>query len=329
MSAASKNSFRPNLEALEDRSVPAVTWHQGYVLPHVMEQNLYLGSQWSTAGGVQSAKYLLGFSNMLVNSNYMDDMTRAGYGVGRGTALAGSILNYNLGSRVTDGQIQYAVQQAITAGHAYYTGPNMLYVVFVQPHVAVQAAQGETSASGVFAGYHSYFLGWDATGHQHYIPYAVIPYPGNGANPTPQTYGYPNEAAEITDVASHEIAESVTDPYLNGWYDNRLGEIGDITNNFHQSLNGYNVQLLSNKADQPMIVSNSPIYYVGSSGAFVSTDGVHYSRIILPYDHLPVVATSSPGTDQSMAQEHTLPFDVFGAAVTELSSRRYGTRPVL
>jgi hypothetical protein len=268
---ATRPKIRPTLEVLEDRLTPAVTWHGGPVLGHVAAENLYLGHDWYQYGGIQTARYLQGFTSTLVNSNFMDDLTRAGYGVGRGSAYAGSILNYNINKRVclADWQIQACVQQAISSGNAAQPAGSNLYVVFVEPGVAVQSANGQTSMpGGGFLGYHSYFVGHDAWGRAEYVPYAVIPCPG-GVNGAPQMYGYSNAAAELTDVASHEIAEACTDPLLNAWYDNRLGEVGDVTERFHQYMDGYYVQLISNRADQAMLVSNGPVYYDGSGGVVV------------------------------------------------------------
>src|SRR5262245_9689991 len=142
MQTTSDNSFRPTLEMLEDRLTPAVTYHGGAVLTHVAAENLYLGHDWYQTGNYQMARYLQGFTSTLVNSNYMDALTRAGYGVGRGTTWAGSILNYNIDKRfcVPDWQIQACIQQAINGRVAAQPGGNSLYVVFVEPGVAVQDA---------------------------------------------------------------------------------------------------------------------------------------------------------------------------------------------
>lgn len=96
MTAASGNSFRPSMELLEDRLTPAVTFHGGAVLTNVVAENLYLGHDWYASGNYQMAQYLQGFTSTLVNSSYVDNLTRAGYGVGRGSTWAGSILNYNI-----------------------------------------------------------------------------------------------------------------------------------------------------------------------------------------------------------------------------------------
>ncbi len=153
MATPFKNSFRPSLEMLENRLVPTVTYHGGTVLTHVEAENLYLGSMWNTAGGMGMARSLEGFTSTIVNSRYMDLLTWAGYGVGRGTAYAGRVLNYNLGSYITDSQIEWSVQQAIRSGTVMQPGFDNVYVVFVQPGVDVVASDGSSSARASFTGY--------------------------------------------------------------------------------------------------------------------------------------------------------------------------------
>ncbi len=67
---------------------------------------------------------------------------------------------------------------------------------------------------------------------------------------------------QLTAVTSHELAEAVTDPDVNygrlGWYDPRLGEIGDIeerNSNALVRLDGYLVQEVGDKNDQLLSIS--------------------------------------------------------------------------
>ena len=47
----------------------------------------------------------------------------------------------------------------------------------------------------------------------------------------------------LTEVSSHELAEAVTDPDLNAWWDSSTGdEIGDICNRQTTRLGGFLVQ---------------------------------------------------------------------------------------
>jgi hypothetical protein len=99
-------------------------------------------------------------------------------------------------------------------------------------------------------------VGVNAQGQKAYIPYAVIPLPGK---PNVSSQGFPSDLAEVTSTVSHEIAEAVTDPMGNAWHDGP-NEVGDITNAYNQYLNGYYVQLISDKKHRPMQVSSGKIY---------------------------------------------------------------------
>ncbi len=259
---AGQSTVQLSVTQLEDRLTPTVTWHGGPVLPHVQVENLYLGSDWTTAAGTQWAGNLVNYTAYLVKSPYMDALYREGYGVGSGQAYQGKILPYafNKAGWLYDAAIRQDIEQAIYRGGARQPDANSLYVVYVEPGVKVVSPEGTTSTRD-FLGYHSYFVGYDAYGRSAIIPYVVVPFPGS---PNISSRGFPSDFAEVTAVTSHEVAEAVTDPCLNAWYDNTgRGEIGDIHNNLFQVLGGYYVQLVSSKNDQAMYVSNGPIYTVG------------------------------------------------------------------
>src|SRR5436309_2163070 len=81
------------VERLESREMMTVTYHGGALLTHVEAQAVYMGSDWSTNSSlVTQAANLDTYVGYLVNSTYMDMLTTAGYGVGRGTADAGATL---------------------------------------------------------------------------------------------------------------------------------------------------------------------------------------------------------------------------------------------
>jgi len=127
---------------------------------------------------------------------------------------------------------------------------NRLYVLFVEPNVAVQDQNGTTSV-GNFRGYHTAFV--DPAGDV--VRYAVVTYPrGTVNNPA---VSFLSDIDSITKTASHEIAEAVTDPDIGystkGWYDNTVGgEIGDIKNDQVVRLNGYAVQRVIDMNDLNM-----------------------------------------------------------------------------
>jgi hypothetical protein len=248
-----RSRFLTALECLEDRLVPTVTYHGGALLPHVEVQGMYLGSDWYYNGTYynQTAQFEA-FNRFLPQSSYMDLLTQLGYGVGRGSTSAGTIdaLALNKSYYLTDSGIRGEIQRFINAGSLQQPDANRLYVVYVEPGVAVLNDHGHNSTSTRdFAGYHGAFAGRTAYGYAADVHYAVIAYAGgiNGIYPGLSSFG------SMTLTASHEIAEAATDPNVNygalGWYDDYYnGEIGDI-HRYEALLNGYAVQSLINKYD--------------------------------------------------------------------------------
>src|SRR5262245_36271003 len=241
-------------ERLESREMLTVTYHGGALLTHVEAQPVFMGSDWATNGSlVSTAGSLDKYAGYLVNSNYMDMLTKAGYNVGRGSSTAGATLNLNINKAVnlTDAQIHSNLQAAINAGQLATPDAQRLYVVYVEPGVVVKLGTDTSRTS--FLGYHGAFAGRTAGGQAVDIRYDVLPYPGS-PNPSPSSQGYNNAFDELTSVTSHELAEAVTDPDVNyktlGWYDDRLnGEIADLAST-NSRLNGYLVQNVVDKNDR-------------------------------------------------------------------------------
>jgi hypothetical protein len=151
---------------------------------------------------------------------------------------------------LTDSGIRGEIQRFVNSGYLQQPDANRLYVVYVEPGVAILNDHDHNSTSTRnFAGYHGAFAGRTAGGYAADIHYAVIAYAGgyNAIFPGLTPLG------TMTLTASHEIAEAATDPNVNfralGWYDDfRGGEIGDI-NRYEALLNGYVVQSIINKND--------------------------------------------------------------------------------
>ncbi len=275
-----RHQLRPlaALELLEPRLQPAVTYHGGALLTHVEAQAVYLGSDWQSSAGQTQAHNLDGFVGYVVNSPYFDALTNAGYGVGRGTASAGAVLpvQINKSYYLTDAQIQRDLQAAITSGAVQQPDANRLYVIYVEPGVAIKDGGGATSVTD-FLGYHGAFAGRDAAGRPVDVHYAVMPYPG-GYNPSAQSQGFASNFDALTAVSSHEIAEAATDPNVNykapGWYDDRYNaEIGDLTEGYVRRLNGYDVQLVVNKQDQVLSLPTIAAPTTTTGGTIHQTTG--------------------------------------------------------
>ncbi len=212
---------RPTLEVLEDRTVPtSITYHGGPTIPHVQVNNIVMGPQSLDAGA-------------LVRALVQDYLPLMGpyYGIGAGT-LRSSINVAPLPGNPTDGQIQSFLLQEIRSGAVPPPGPNQLYMVFLAPGQAVPDVG--------FLSYHGYFFT-----------------PGIGAIYYAVVYGAPGQTSIS---ASHELAESVTDPDgFSGYIDLSLdgganGEVADIYQSVNATfpLNGYPVAVLSGPQGQPI-----------------------------------------------------------------------------
>jgi hypothetical protein len=284
------------VEHLEDRWVPAVTFHGGAVLPNVEVQGLYYGSDWWTNSGYYNQTgYLEGFLNNVVHSSYMDMLNKAGYGVGRGSFDQGWVdgTNLNKSQYLSDGQIQGALVANINAGHLKAPDGNRLYVVFVEDNVAV--GNSSSNSQNNFLGYHGSFGSWvfppsgPWLGEYANIRYAVVTYPGGSVNNA--GLWWLSQINSMTVTTSHELAEAVTDPDpTHGWNDDgyQNGEVGDLANAQTVFLNGYSVQRIADKNDQPMtplgatgidpvnfvLRTDGTLYMSSSSGLTYLTSGV-------------------------------------------------------
>ena len=250
------------MESLERREVLTVTYYGGNLLKNVEAQAVYLGSGWSSQ--TQTRSTMDSFLADVTNSTYMDAMTNAGYGVGRGSAAAGVVDNAALGKNLvlSDAWIQSRLQSDITSGLTQQPNANKLYVIYVQPNVAVNLGAGQGVTNQGVLGYHGAFGGRDSAGHAATIRYAVIAYPGGTVGNSSMGV---SAVDQMTSVSSHELAEAVTDPDVNyakmGWYDPRLGEIADMTENNPKAnvrLNGYLVQMVAGKNGQLLSLPANP-----------------------------------------------------------------------
>jgi hypothetical protein len=258
------------VERLDDRICPTVTYHGGALLQNVEVQGLYLGSNWvnNTALYNETGRYET-FMQGIVNSGYMDMLTNAGYGVGRGTFTQGAIDTRALDSRfyLEDADIRTYLQQNITAGNLAAPDANRLYMIYVEPDIVVR--RNESESVNNFLGYHGGFTGTDAVGNAVAIHFAIMAYPSGSVHNAivPGLSQFDSQ----TKVASHELVEAVTDPEANyralGWYDDQYnGEIGDLANTRYDRYNGFVVQYQVDQNDRYIFpTAGSPRNVPGNS----------------------------------------------------------------
>jgi Bacterial Ig-like domain (group 3) len=244
-----------------------------------------------------------------VTGGYMQALSSAGYGVGTGTASKGAIdaTPYNTNATITDASIRSRIQADVTSGLLQNPDANRLYIVYVQPNVAVNLGSGQGTTQQGILGYHGAFGGADAHGNAVTLRYAVVAYPGGGVGSS--TLPEATTALDqLTAVTSHELAEAVTDPDVNystlGWYDPQRGEIGDITESnpsAYVRLDGYLVQEVANRNDQLLTITTTsptppPTPGTVSTTTTIKAGPVHYHWFGPATETLTVIITPASGT---------------------------------
>jgi hypothetical protein len=134
---------------------------------------------------------------------------------------------------ITDANIQAEISAQITAGKLPAPTANMLYMVSFPKGKKITQGGTSSCVAGGFCAYHGTFK---RNGTEVY--YGVLPdfSAGSGCD---SGCGSGTQFANTTSVASHEVAETVTDAEVGlatvvgsplAWYDPNNGEIGDICN---------------------------------------------------------------------------------------------------
>lgn len=240
---------------MEDRCLlTGVTYQGGPLINNVAVETVFLGQAWASDSSLQQETAQLDqFFAYITNSSFMDLLTQystpqAG-AIGHGSYAGEFDIAQNVWRRstVSDATIQNTLDSEIASGAISIPDDNRLLFVFTPPDVAV--SQGGSRSNGYpvgFAGYHNSFIA--STGQL--VRYAVIPDPiGN------------DQVAELTTLqqqtaaASHELAESITDPDGTSWWDtsndatsgNEIGDFADLNSNVVY-LNGYAVEELWSNA---------------------------------------------------------------------------------
>ncbi len=301
---------RLGAESLEDRRLMTVTPHGGGIMPPVQLQGKYYRKkQGNNATLFQQTGKLESYLSTLARGSYLDMLTNAGYGVGRGTQDAGRIgmTNPNKTQWLTDTQIRKDLQAWISNGTLKTPDSNRLFVVYVEPGVAILNDHDHNATSQKdFLGYHGAFAGRDVYGRAADVRYAVIAYPG-GYNFSSARDGFRSDFDQLTEVTSHEVAEAVTDPDVNykklGWYDDaKNGEIGDLANQKKVYWAGYCVQLEVNKNDQLIAPSGWSYYNSNSTFSAPLASVSSFSSAPLTPVHAAGGSVTTTATDKLFAQ---------------------------
>ena len=232
---------------------PSLQNHGGPVIGAVEVVPIYWGAAWASGPNAALATQLDGFFDFILTSAYIDllhEYSTPTTEIKHGQRLASArIANSEPGTvsggvrQVTDGQIQTALQGWISNHTVPATTANTLYFVFLPPSVV--SILGTDRSCQSFCGYHN---------HIGNVYYAVIPFADCAGCVFQGQF-----LDTLTEVSSHELAEAITDPELNAWWETGAGdEIGDICNRQTTRLGGYLVQTEWSNAQNACVVAPLP-----------------------------------------------------------------------
>jgi hypothetical protein len=181
------------------------------------------------------------------------------YGVQAGTLANWYVVSSAPGATMQDSDIQTLLAGEIACGAFPAPTANTFYVVLTPPGTTVVKANGQQSCVD-FNGYHH---GASTTkGEVYYAEVANCPVGSDGLS----------VGDEITVTASHEVAETTTDPSTNNAWDKKglpsEGEIGDLCHGLFFAANGFAVQRIysdnaANAGQNPCVPANPGEPYFG------------------------------------------------------------------
>jgi hypothetical protein len=192
------------------------TYHGGRLLQHVSVATLFWGSELEQE---RLHRYFNGFFQALfADGRYLANLAQysaGGYQIGNGRLVATTNDGVPLPAKVTDAQIRAEISAQVAAGKLPAPKADTFYVVLIPSTVTV------VDPNGIDSDHH--FSGFHAYSQSGGFAYAVVLAESN---------------EEMTITASHELAETVTDPQSDtwatvAWIDEQYGEIADIVQNMY------------------------------------------------------------------------------------------------
>jgi hypothetical protein len=194
---------------------------------------IFWGHEWkSDAEHVQAASELRSMFQQLVSSSYecsLKEFELAAQPIGTGSYLGDEIIDSEpvaAGHELTDAQIRKMIMSEVNANLAPAPTADTFYAVVPPKGVPVNAG-GETGCGGsnfIFCGYHDSFKD-----NAHRFRYTVLPFPCNAGGFTCFVDRTDSSAFALEAVASHEMAETISDPDAppvgaGGWFEDSTGD---------------------------------------------------------------------------------------------------------
>ncbi len=277
-----------------------LTYYGGRIVPHIQVIQVLWGTgSYATQVSSTATPSVASFYNAVLQGNTWDWLAEYNTPASGGTNQQYTRGNFvrqvtitpsTSATTLTDATIQLELQAQITAGHLPAPtkdaagNPTTYYAIFF-PRGVVLTQGGQTSCvAGGFCAYHG-TVSSRVLGEFYYAAQPDMQV-GSGCD---TGCGSGTPFANITAVASHELAETITDPEIGlatvigpplAWYDATNGEIGDICNAQDGTFVGgdgqvYGIQTEFSNVTNACIVTRAAPVPPGSTspGNASSTDG--------------------------------------------------------
>lgn len=210
------------LIALLIAAAPNITWHGGKVLVAPRYHNLYWGQYW--ADHPDHVAWFDAFTTAVAASrelaSQVEEYSVPGQRLGPGSYELGVVVRESPAASITDRDLEGFIRSQIQLGAVPLPDEHNVYAVFLPPGVKII---GEDQA----VGYHT---------RSAYGFYEIMVH----FDP----YGSPSLDRTVAGIIySHEMAETITDPGLDAWYDAATrNEIADVCQQSVGSVGPYTIQ---------------------------------------------------------------------------------------
>jgi hypothetical protein len=195
-----------------DKTPVQIALGKGVVMDVPTVVHVYWGSYWTTDAGLADRAVLDAFTGMVGGASWWG--LTAEYADSHGTAPgaptqgAPVLVADDPPSKLyaTDTQLHQFLSAQLTAGTLTYDAETVYIVI---PAPGTNGPRGE-------CGHHSYFS-TSVDGARHKVIYSLVPYLGDDPSCGVGVDVNTKAQDQMTVTLSHEIAEAVTDPYLDAW----------------------------------------------------------------------------------------------------------------
>jgi hypothetical protein len=219
--------------------MPPLTWRGGLVQHKPVVYLVFWGPKWSNLSSYRDDVTAM-FGEL--NNNGFQDVLTQHYdkfgGVGGTVTVGGTWQDTKAPTAVTTvAELSAEAVRAANANH-WRINNDAQVIIFMEPGAPTTRGGDDPYAH---CGFHTYSRrGTAATGTPRFLAYSAVNYPGQTPVADYTHCGGSNRgaAAGLRMVASHEYAETVTDPMLDAWMDGTDEENADLCAGLNAGSNG-------------------------------------------------------------------------------------------